>query len=178
MRFISKISALRIEAIGQKWDTLANGQVRELAPSTWAEFRQEPLFPWEERAARAGFVFTGYVEEDHVSEIKVDPITRCSVFDSDIAAERYGWTPEQKKQVEENMLKASQTNPDFMFIPKPALEKPWPSYDETHHSKVASMVEEFGLDKNEVLAYERETKNRPSVIEALENIEDPTIVPA
>lgn len=177
MRFISRISALRIEAIGQKWDTLANGQIRELAPPTWAEFHQEALFPWEEKAAR-GFHFTGTTEEDANSGIPVDPIGRVSVFDTIRAQERFNWSDKHREQVEENLLKASQTNNDFMMVPKPALEKPWPSYDETHHSKIAGMVEEFGLNKNEVLAYELENKNRPSVIEALEGIEDPTVVSA
>ena len=178
MRFISRISAFKIEVLGQKRQQVGD-EIIITEPSTIAEFRQEAIHPWEEKAARESFQFLGVTEEDPHSGIPVDPIGRVSVFDTQEAQKRFGWSDEKRDLVEKNLITAQLSNSqDFILVNKPPLEKPWPSYETTHHAKIASMVEELGLDKAEVIEYEKENKNRPSVIEALEGIEDPTVVSA
>lgn len=186
MRFISKFQRPRVEAIGQKWDTLANGQTRELEQGITAEFQQTPLYPWEEKAARERFIFTGTTEEDPHSGIRVDPIHRVSVFDTEVAQQANDWPDSVRKQVEQNLLKAIGTPDrpgplayDFMMVEKPASAKPWPTYDDfTAPSKIVEFIQTSGIDVADVIAYEQDNKNRASVLKALQEIESPTVVSA
>jgi hypothetical protein len=183
MRFISRSEGLRIEAIPQEWDTLANGQIREIKSGIMVEFRNGFLHPWEKDAARANFNYPTR-ETDLTSGEKIDWVedNRVGVFDSLAAQESYVWSDELRKTVENNLLKALDIRPglrsDYMVVPRPVLAKPWPSYDETDHNRVAEMTQAMGLEKDSVIAYERDNKNRPSVITALEEIEEPTTVSA
>jgi hypothetical protein len=92
------------------------------------------------------------------------------VFSLDDAAERLGWTDEDKEIVARKMLTlvADPRFNDFELAPEPAPpSQPFPNYDKTHHAKIPTLAEDLDVIA-EALAYERYTKNRDGVVKALE----------
>jgi hypothetical protein len=94
---------------------------------------------------------------------------RGGVFDSDVAAKALGWTPDEKKLVEDRLVETSQ-HPQFrgdvwVYEP-PKLVAPWPTYDDMHHNTIPERAEEMGLVQ-EALIYEQRTKKRDSVLAKL-----------
>lgn len=76
-----------------------------------------------------------------------------------------GWTDEERKAIEEKL----DGHHAAMLVERPRVAAPWPTYDETHHGKIAALAEELGL-VSQALAYEADNKKRPSVIEALQEL--------
>ncbi len=177
MRFLSKYPKFRLMPIGDLTEPLANGAYRTLKQGIKAEFHQEALQPWEEELARTQFAFTGIMQEQDGTP--VDPIFRVSVWDTDEEAERYNWDPDLKSQVEENMMASLGYGVDFVAVTKPAVPKPWPSYDDFKTAdEIAAFVATAGIDPQAVLDYEQSNLNRPAVIKALGNVEVPETVKA
>lgn len=88
-------------------------------------------------------------------------------FDSEIAQELHGWTDEEREEVELSLIKLSGRWPDACtVIDKPKAKLPWPKYNETHFSKIVELADSLGLVQ-EALAFERENKNRESVVKGL-----------
>jgi len=89
--------------------------------------------------------------------------------DFDAYADAAGWTEEERETVARRMvtLDANPRFTDFWLYQAPVATAPWPTYDETHHFKIPGLAAELGLVV-EALAYERSSKNRASIIEALE----------
>lgn len=93
---------------------------------------------------------------------------RGGAFDLDAAAQRSGWTEEEREWVARKML-TMDANPQFngFWLYRPAVPSaPWPTYDETHHFKIPTLAQESGLVA-EAIAYEAATKNREGVLKAL-----------
>ena len=70
----------------------------------------------------------------------------------------------------ENFLLNHPDNGKYYTVAVPPAQVeglPWPTFNELHHSRVLIVAKEIGADLAEVLAYEREHKNRPGVIEQL-----------
>jgi hypothetical protein len=91
-------------------------------------------------------------------------------FDSDEAAERLGWTDEEKDSVEAVLLEQCRKTPTWVWHvdrEPPPPEKPWASYETTHHFSIPKLAAELGLVK-ETLAYERATTAREGVLGPLE----------
>jgi hypothetical protein len=91
-------------------------------------------------------------------------------FDSVEAAERLGWSPEELETVDATLDELCAKQP--YLIAKVEHEAvtaslPWPTYDDTPWREVARFAITLGLAA-EALAYERENKNRPKVVEELE----------
>lgn len=80
-------------------------------------------------------------------------------------AEKKGWSDDERALVEKKLL-AFQKPTDHWLLSKPAAGKPWPTYDTTAANGIAALAEQLGL-VTEALAYERENKNRKTVLEAL-----------
>lgn len=93
---------------------------------------------------------------------------RGGVFDTDEAARRLGWTEDEKRMVEEKMLRqlADPRFVDFWLYEEVKPSAPWPTYDDAHHFKIPALAAELGLVR-EALAYEEATKGRESVVAAL-----------
>lgn len=92
------------------------------------------------------------------------------VFSLDDAAERLGWSDDDKETVARKMLTlaADPRFNDFELAPEPAAPTaPWANYDKTHHFKIPTLAEDLDVIV-EALAYERSTKNRDGVVKALE----------
>lgn len=82
-----------------------------------------------------------------------------------IQGEQKGWTDEERALVEKKAL-ATQAPDGHWLHTKPPAQKPWPKYDQTAAAAVAELASSLGLVE-EALEYERENKNRKTVVEAL-----------
>lgn len=196
VRAISVKSGYRLIAVHEESEVLADGSRRRLKPGVVCEFQQGSLYGitnWELEAARRSFKFTGATEEEFTHE-PIDPITRLSSFDTDIAAEQQGWTEETKRRVEEALRSnVDGGKPDgYIIVEKPKMKPPWPRYDElvpqgqrtlAHVGRaIAEKVVELGLDPDDVAVYERSNRNRAEVLACLAEIGEPApdeiVVPA
>ncbi len=179
MRFISRSARYRCFPIGAE-DDIGNGRPKKRG--IVAAFTQGiPIEEWEYAAAKKSFHFPGGNLEDDgdTGGPPVDPLGRVSVYDTDREAKEKGWSKALKEEIEQNMLAMPDHGQDFIVIVKPPVEKPWNSYDDfTAPSKIVEFAELGGISIADVIAYERENKNRKSVIDALESAETPTVVNA
>lgn len=88
-------------------------------------------------------------------------------FDSAQQAEDKGWSQEEHDLVVEVLDDLCMKRPEHIWVVERAkAAKPWPTYDETHHSKVVGIAEATGVAA-EALAYESENKNRETIIKGL-----------
>lgn len=182
LTFLSKSAKYQIGAIKEKTLPLADGTRQLLEPGYIVQFRRmRALQPWEEDLARATFQFRGTnTTEDEVTLI--DPVLqRVSVFET-------GWVPEEiRDRVEKILLEHPQRGHDFVLAERPKLTPPWPRYDdltaqgrrtvEMVAEKIVEKVRDDGYDPVQVAEYERQTLNRPEVLEALERLANPEAEP-
>ena len=90
---------------------------------------------------------------------------RGHYFNSLEQARKKGWTDDERAMVEKKLL-VFQKPADHWLHTKPPAGRPWPTYDDTAAAGVATLAAQLGL-VSEALAYEKENKNRKTVIEAL-----------
>jgi hypothetical protein len=101
-----------------------------------------------------------------------DPFGRVGTLDTKESQAEYGWSDETRLMVEEIMNRG--TGGLYIRADYPAETAPWPNYDaikgdeEKAAERISRKVEEDGYDPEAVLAYERQNKNRESVVAALE----------
>lgn len=161
-RYISKAQAFK-KTLRKAKLTLINTPVgpeqKETTPPLIGFFQQGGATTAEVRTALQRFKFKGLAEGEN-------PATRLSVLDTDELAHAQNWTPEEKAEIEE-LLDAGQGEFYFKVVPEPAA-KPWDNYDETPAAQISATATMIGKDPELVLAYERENKNRKSVIEEME----------
>lgn len=93
---------------------------------------------------------------------------RGGYFDLDLQAEQKGWSDDDRALVARRLLMEESRNPDYFLYSKPVVAKPWPTYETTHHNTIPELAVQLGLTE-QTLAYERDTKNRASVVEKLEH---------
>jgi hypothetical protein len=107
------------------------------------------------------------VEEDEVTIANPVEYGRIGVWDSVARQEEHSLTDELREGAEQLLLNSSYYGIEFFVVEEVKAARPWPSYDDAHHNKIASLAAELGLVA-EALAYEQENKQRPTVIEQLE----------
>ena len=94
---------------------------------------------------------------------------RGHYFDSAQQAEEKGWTQDEHDMVVESVDYQCKLTPEYVWEIKAAkAEKPWPKYDDAHHNAIPGLAEQLGLVA-EALVYERQNKNRESVVKGLED---------
>lgn len=171
MRFVSMYPNLNLgPAIREKYVLALDGQRDLTQESVAVQFTREYIVQDDIDFALAYFdgKFRGRVlEEDRVT---LDPVDwRISAYDTEIEAQNKGWDDETREKVEAYVSGHKAYGISFVKMEPVIREiaKPWPSYNSTHHFKVAGLAEELGL-LEEALAYERANKARDGVIEALE----------
>lgn len=177
MRFVSKFPRLGLGTVVREKFVLALDGQRDLAPDAktgWTGslsvmFSQEGLMQSDVDFALSHFPerdFTGrWLDADGVTQ---QPIAeRIGVYDTEAAQEAEDWPDALREHVEQWMLKRPNYGTDFVQVVKQPASKPWPSYDDTHHSKIAILASELGL-VDEALAYEQDNKGREGVLKALE----------
>lgn len=153
----------------------------EYHPSTGAVLRVHPalsvqFYPaagapdWAKEAVRslAGFGNGVGLEED--------PFSRCGVLDTDEEAVRQGWSDEEKTFVEQALMNAASNGIEYVVCSAPKAARPWDKYDdfvgEDAVAKILYTVDLIGTAPSAVIRYEKENRNRPDVIEALQGLID------
>lgn len=92
---------------------------------------------------------------------------RGHYFDSAQQAEEKGWSQDDHDTVVHVLDKLCKQTPEYVWeVTLAKAEKPWPTYDETHHNQIPTLAVTLGLVA-ESLLYEEQNKNRESVIEKL-----------
>lgn len=185
MRCIAQYREHKVGVRQEVKEDYATGKSRVLQHGFVAEFRQFGTLPHERELARVRFNFHGmYQEEDEATAI--DPITginsRLSVFDTDDAElvaqwaqwdklESGGLPPGTVKGEIEQRLR-DLAGEGFFVVEVERLPAPWPKYDALRGpnipDRIAKQVADAGFDPQVVIAYERQEKNRPEVVAALE----------
>lgn len=91
-------------------------------------------------------------------------------FDTVKEQQQRGWDDETRGEVEEFLKRSPLFGFNFIHVesPEEAESPPWPTYDKTHHFKVAIVAEDSGVDLAYTLEWEKTHKNRPAVVAALE----------
>lgn len=91
-------------------------------------------------------------------------------FDTEAAAERNGWTEEERISVENTLDKLCRDQPYLIakidMTPPPA-PMPWPTYPQTSAKEIVSFAIATGL-VTETLRYEQENENRATIVAALD----------
>lgn len=137
------------------------------APFLWGDVteweRKEALAHWDNK-------FRGMTEGEN-------PIWRLSSFDTDDAARKHEWTPEEKARYEKVLRDSPSNGVDYIIVERPSAPRPWPKYDdlvvvgrrtiEMVAKEIADKVVDLGIDVDHVRVYERENLNRTEVLAAL-----------
>ena len=183
MRFISKSANYSAgnyrnatEAIGAPETRIVGGktvtsvaEAYTIIPSLPINFNQYGLLQTDIDAALAYWTkFPGLpMEEDEVTPANPVEHGRIGVWDSVEWQAEFGASDDDRIGAEQLLLNSSRNGIDYFVVEAVKVQKPWPSYDDTHHNKIASLASELGL-VTEALAYEQDNKQRASVIEQLE----------
>lgn len=116
--------------------------------------------------AKSTFVFRGMPIYENGQP--VSPSYRISVFESEVAKLRNGWTDEDEALVVEKLRTGPIGQMYVEVLPVPA-DKPWNGYDDlTDADRIVDLALAVDADLSKVEQYEREHANRQSVIEALQ----------
>lgn len=92
---------------------------------------------------------------------------RGHYFDSAQQAEEKGWTQEEHDLVINALDRKCKSEPEYVWeVTLAKAEKPWPTYDEMHFSKIVDTATSLGLVA-QTIAYEEQNKARESVLEKL-----------
>lgn len=170
MRFISPHRGYAINIRNPVQVPDKYGQMNEVEKGLVASFdiSSSPK-DWEIDQAEKSLDFRGMPVEEHTEEA-IPVYLRLSVFDSEQAQIHNGWTDEERRVVEEKMLRLQHPQ-EFILSAKPAVPAPWPAYDTiTIPVKIKKTVAELGYDPQTVIEYERDNANRPEVLAALEEL--------
>lgn len=183
MRFISKSAAFSAgnlrnaeEAMSQPVTRVVGGktvtsisEAYTLTPSLPINFTQYGLLQSDiEAGLNFWKTFPGLpVEEDGVTPVNPIEFGRIGVWDSVAWQEEHKLSDADREAAERLLLNSPFYGHEFFLIEEVKAEKPWPSYDKTHHSKIVALATELGCVE-QTLAYERENGNRPSIVEGLE----------
>lgn len=172
-RFVSKHRGYRI-VIRPTIDRESAFQTgRDPQKGMVARFRPQGLSPWEKEASieHFGGNLRGVAHDEN-------PIRRFSVYDTETQAILNKWDASFRNEVEERLRTADGYGVDYIEIVQPRAPEPWPNYDklaaqgrrtnEMVAEKIAETVRDLGYSVEHVLLYERENRNRPEVVAALE----------
>jgi hypothetical protein len=184
MRAISPIAAygITVQSPRVRRGPDASGTVQEYFEGDLihAQFERGGLTEWEQLVALESFDFSGLPDG-------VNPLTRVSVFDSEMYVQRFPKDERDKLQakIDERLRELQQTFPsEFMIVEKPPAATPWPTYDLTPIEDaidretgdvvvpgIFTMQRLSGISPETVRLYEIEHQNRPEVIEQMEALE-------
>ena len=166
LRFVSKYPQLGLgTCIKEKFVLALDGQRDKTQESVAVQFSQMGLMQTDIRAALDYWpesAFRGrWVEADGVTQ---EPVAgRIGVFDT----EEQGWDDQTRQTVETWLLAKPNYGADFIVVEVAKIAPPWPNYDKAQWKQIAPLAHELGL-LEEAIAYERENKNRESVLSMLE----------
>ncbi len=169
-RFVSRFLNYNHGVQAPREMVLADGQRQILKPFITAQFIEAPriLTEAEVKVGIEGMVHEGLPLDNNTNQL-VSPRHRLSGFDTEQAQKEQGWTDEERELVEKTLRASDRNGIDFIELSPEAVGKPWANYEETPVAKIAGLVRDLGLTYTEVLAYEKQTLNRDSVILILQD---------
>lgn len=185
MRFIAKYRRYKITARQEVKNNFGDGKSQIVRHGVICEFQHHGEQPHEREFARQLLKMNGTTLEAD-DQTPYDPYigieSRLSAFDTDapgLVKQWSAWDAQEgnpdgtiKREVEEFLLGYQARGRDYIFVEELKLPAPWPTYDMIEGAKaadtIASRVSELGFDPYAVLAYERQERNRPDVIGAVE----------
>lgn len=112
---------------------------------------------------------TEYDAEGRPISTQKGTVIRGHYFDTEVAQQQNGWTDEEREAVERRLDWICENVPEqCQHVEDARLPVPWPTYDTIDSpGKIAALAAELGFEA-EALAYERQNKNRPQVVQQLE----------
>lgn len=134
-----------------------------------AQFRTGDFTDQEKAVAVSRFRFNG-IPVDEYTQLPVDPSYRISTFDTN----DQGWDEETKEWAEGFLMNHPQHGSDFVLVEIAKRQAPWQGYDSLAADRVVDLVTATGSDVEDVIAYEKENKNRKTLISALEELLTPS----
>jgi hypothetical protein len=171
MRFISKYGRFGVQIIPMIQEAYATGMAKTVQEPVYAMFEPWLLLPHERELALSRWTFNGfYQQEDEVTVLPPDH--RIGLYDSVIDQQNKGWPDAIRLEVERVLIANAELTDNIIVVPKIVVAPPWPRYDDfegTPEGLLARLLED-GYQLEEVLAYERESQNRPEIVEMLEEL--------
>lgn len=168
MLFISPHPGYILAGIKQQKNVYheASGELIDTIPGIDAEFIHGGVPEWAQEIALENKQFQqrwGGLPEG------VDPRMYIAKYDTRMEQDANGWDDETREMVENTLLKHSDFGSRYVVAetPKELDLPPWPNYDDIQWRQIVPTGREIGADFEYILAYEREHKNRPGVIEQL-----------
>lgn len=153
-------------------EAYATGHSKVIQTELTAHFMPGALRPEERELALRSWSFNGfYQEQDEVTQVAPD--YRIGVFDSIQAQREHGWSDEERRAVEDELVRLSIEDPNTLIVmAEEKLVAPWPNYDVFTGSlnDLCGKILEDGYPLEDVLAYESENLDRPEVIAALRQL--------
>lgn len=164
MRFISK-SQRYSRTVRQPEVTLVQGlrgpEEKVTRDAIMAVFEQSGVTPYERELAKQRFTFLGQYEGE-------DPMRRVAIYDTDVEARVFDWDAKTKAEVEASLIEGQ--NEWYFVVEELALVAPWATYDKQAPKQIVETLKVTGADFESVIAYERENKNRSTLIAELETV--------
>jgi hypothetical protein len=172
MRVLARYGRYSQQVRPQMSEAYANGVVKVTQTPLIAEFREGLMTPEERALCKQSWSFNGfYQEQDEVTP--VEPDYRLGLFDSLKAQAESGWTDDERRLVEEALMRTAEREPNSIIVVHEAkLLPPWPTYDGFIGSvnDLCSKIIEDGFTLESVLAYEEENQDRPEIVAALKQL--------
>lgn len=109
--------------------------------------------------------------EDRDTGSDISGRSRLGLFDSSVAAKTHKWTDDEHELVLKTLRESPQYGIDFIEIVPQLAPMPWPSYDSVEDlDTILAIIDATQIPVEKVIAFEKENRNRPDVIEALEDL--------
>ena len=151
MQFTSRYSALQMPVRDEVRRYFDDGRSIVLRPALLADFAEMAVSETYAGDPSAGMPTT------------YEALRGGGYFDSDAAAEKHGWTEEEKAFVEAALLRNAQTDGDCqLHVVKPP-DPPWPTYDKMRTDSVVKMARELGYEQAAIM-YEERTLKREAIL--------------
>jgi len=132
-----------------------------------ADFGVDGLTGEDFALAQSSFTFRGLPIYENGQT--VNPNYRVSVFISEVAKLKNGWSDEDEALVVETLRHNGPIGQMYVEVVPVPTDKPWNGYDElSDETRIVELALAIGADLTQVVQYEKENSNRQSVIEALE----------
>lgn len=174
-RFLSHIRGFNVQIVEPRVHLTQYGDRVTDREGYVAFFRTGDVTQADIEFAESVFVKEGllYGRTTLLDEVTPTPLTsRLSVFDTAQHAEEEGWSPEFREEVEQKLLERAVNHPDFRLITVEAIPPLWPTYLDFRGTleQLLKKIVEDGYDVRHAIAFERQSGQRPQVIEALEKL--------
>jgi hypothetical protein len=98
----------------------------------------------------------------------VDPGYRVSVFDSEVAKLKNGWTDEEEQMVVQALREEGPIGQMYVEVTPSAADKPWNGYDVLDDAdRIVELALGINADLDQIILYEEQNAKRKNVLDAL-----------